>query len=68
MSKASNLYIEANLATKSQAIELAFNKFKETIGKLKKLHIGDKVILRLTLDNLLNEIKTATRVIREVKK
>ena len=65
MPKANNLRIRFILMRKCRIVKSAFNKFKDAINNLKKFNTSDEALIKLTLDNLLNEIGTATEIIKE---
>lgn len=65
MPKTNNLYVRCNIMRKCRAIKSAFNKFKDIVSKIKKFSADDEAVIRLTLDNLLTEVRTATEVIKE---
>lgn len=63
MLKNNDVYTKFVLVQKSQMLQLAFNEFKKAINKIKIFNTDDKMLIKLTLDNLLAEIKTATKVV-----
>lgn len=65
MPKVSNLHTRSNMMRKCRAVKSAFNKFKDAVSGIKKFSADDEALIRLTLDNLLTEIRTATEVIKE---
>ena len=65
MSKVNNLSIRYNIMRRCRALKLAFNNFKDAVANLKKFSAEDEALIKLTLDNLLNEINTATKVVKE---
>lgn len=64
MPKNNNLHIRCNIMRKCRTVKLAFNKFKDAVSGIKKFSADDEALIRLTLDNLLTEIRTATEVIK----
>jgi len=64
MPKVSNLHTRCNMMRKCRAVKSAFNKFKDAVSGIKKFSADDEALIRLTLDNLLTEIRTATEVIK----
>ena len=65
MPKFSDLHFRCNVMRKCRAIKSAFNKFKDAVSKIKKFSPDDEAMIRLTLDNLLAEVRAATGVIKE---
>ena len=64
MPKVSNLHTKCNMMLKCRNVESAFNKFKNAVSRIKKFSTDDEALIKLTLDNLLTEIRTATEVIK----
>lgn len=64
MPKDNNLYIRCNTMRKCRAVKLAFNKFKVAVSNIKTFDTDDDALIKLTLDNLLTEIRTATEIIK----
>lgn len=67
MPKYNNLYIRYNIMRKCRAVKLAFNKFKVAVSNIKTFDTDDDALIKLTLDNLLTEIRTATEIIKKTK-
>lgn len=65
MPKVNDLHIRCNMMRKCRTVKTAFNKFKDSVSGIKKFSADDEALIRLTLDNLLHEIRTATEVIKE---
>lgn len=65
MPKNNSLHIRCNIMRKCRAVKSAFNKFKDTVGKIKRFSADDEAVIRLVLENLLTEIRTATEVVKE---
>jgi len=53
---------------KTQKIIAVFNKFKDEMSRLVTFDKADEAIVKLTLDNLFNEIASATKVIKKRRK
>jgi len=64
MPKTNDNNIRFNIQRQSRGVKAAFNKFKDTIDSIKTFNSENESLIKLTLDNLLNEIKTATKVIK----
>jgi len=67
MPKVSNLHTKVNMMLKCRTVESAFNKFKDAVSRMKKFSTDDEALIRLTLDNLLTEIRTATEVVKALR-
>jgi len=58
--------IKYNMARECRAIGLVFNKFRGAANSMKKFSADDEALIKLTLNNLLTEIRTATEVIKKI--
>lgn len=63
MSKNNN--VRFSIQRKSRGVKTAFNRFKDAIDNIKIFNSDGEQLIKLTLDNLLNEIKTATKIVKE---
>ena len=65
MPKVNNLRVRLNLIRKCRAVKSALSKFKDAINSLKEFSMNDEMTIKFTLNSLLDEIRNATRVVRE---
>jgi len=63
-----NIIVRRDAMRKCRAIKLAFNKFKDAVTNIKKFNADDEALVRLVLENLLTEVRRATKAIEELGK
>ena len=64
MPKNNDNNVRFNIQRQTRGVKAAFNKFKYAVDNVKIFKPENENLIKLTLDNLLNEIKTATKVIK----
>lgn len=60
-----NNNIRNSVMRRCRAVNSVFSKFKDAVANIKKFSADDEILVKLTLDNLLTEIRTATEVMKE---
>lgn len=68
MKKTKGTNIKPIFMWKTRKIGSVFNKFKKVMSNLVTFGEDDEALVRLTLDNLFNEVVSATNVIKKRRK
>lgn len=68
MQKTKGTKVKPIFMWKTQKIITVFKKFEKAMSKLVTFDKDDEAVIQLTLDNLFNEIASATKVVKKRRK